>query len=204
MMIFVLKGFVVMGFVTLNCPSCGANIQLDESREFGFCSYCGTKVLQDKIVVEHRGSIAIEHKNEIDNLLLRAADMMNKRLYDDAERYYNRVLDYDYNNQTARKAMDILYKIVKEPNLFVSVASGTLYSKSAQVIVYIDKNKIAVLPSGSHQAFTLPVGKHILAFKIRNTFAKSQEEIIINDRFTKINVSAICKFGNRIEILKSM
>ena len=192
-----------MGFVTLNCPNCGANIEIDENREFGFCTYCGTKIVQDKIVVEHRGSVAIEHKDEINNLLLRAEEMMNKRLYDHAERYYNRVLDYDYNNQTARTAMNMLNKIIKEPNLFISVASGAIYSKSAQVIVYINKNKMAVLPSGSQRVFTLPVGKHVLALKIRNTFSKVQEEITINDRFTKVNISAICKFGNRIEILKS-
>lgn len=50
----------------LKCPNCGADIALDDTREFGFCSYCGTKVLLD------------EYKKRVDgipgtaNLLLRA------------------------------------------------------------------------------------------------------------------------------------
>ena len=31
--------------VQLKCPSCNANIELDGAREFGFCCYCGTKVI---------------------------------------------------------------------------------------------------------------------------------------------------------------
>lgn len=27
-----------MGFIALRCPSCGAEIELDSNREFGFCS----------------------------------------------------------------------------------------------------------------------------------------------------------------------
>lgn len=41
-----------MPFIALKCPSCGADINLDSSREFGFCSYCGMKIVQDKQVVQ--------------------------------------------------------------------------------------------------------------------------------------------------------
>lgn len=44
-----------MGFISTNCPSCGSPIELDDSREFSFCQFCGTKIVQDKIVVEHKG-----------------------------------------------------------------------------------------------------------------------------------------------------
>lgn len=30
--------------IALNCPNCNANIELDDARDFGFCTYCGTKV----------------------------------------------------------------------------------------------------------------------------------------------------------------
>ncbi len=48
-----------MGFKKLFCPSCGASIELDENREFGFCVYCGTKIAQDKLIVEHRGNVSV-------------------------------------------------------------------------------------------------------------------------------------------------
>lgn len=33
-----------MAIRALKCPSCGADITIDDSREFGFCSYCGTQI----------------------------------------------------------------------------------------------------------------------------------------------------------------
>ena len=32
-------------FVSVKCPECGADLSIEEGREFAFCSYCGTKVL---------------------------------------------------------------------------------------------------------------------------------------------------------------
>ena len=36
-----------MALVPLKCPNCGGEIQLDSSCKFGFCIYCGTKILND-------------------------------------------------------------------------------------------------------------------------------------------------------------
>lgn len=36
------------------CPSCNAQITLDESREFGFCQYCGNKIMLDDVRITHR------------------------------------------------------------------------------------------------------------------------------------------------------
>ena len=39
-----------MALVSLKCPNCAGDIDLDDSREFGFCMYCGSKVLVTKDV----------------------------------------------------------------------------------------------------------------------------------------------------------
>ena len=36
------------------CPNCNAQISLDESRDFGFCQYCGTKIILDDYRSTHR------------------------------------------------------------------------------------------------------------------------------------------------------
>ena len=82
-----------MGMVPLKCPGCGANIELDDSREFGFCNYCGTKVVQDKLVVEHRGSVTIDSSNRLANL--------EKRLIDE-------MADINSNVDTVKKTCDEL------------------------------------------------------------------------------------------------
>ena len=37
-----------MPLIALKCPECGGDIQLDDAREFGFCMYCGCKVLLER------------------------------------------------------------------------------------------------------------------------------------------------------------
>ncbi len=36
-----------MALISLKCPHCNGDIQLDDSKEFGFCLYCGCKVMVD-------------------------------------------------------------------------------------------------------------------------------------------------------------
>lgn len=39
-----------MAFIAAKCSQCGANIQVDDSRESGFCTYCGAKFVTEKVV----------------------------------------------------------------------------------------------------------------------------------------------------------
>ena len=52
------------------CPSCGAQISLDDSREFGFCQYCGTKIMLDDFRSTHRVvDEARIHETETDRII---------------------------------------------------------------------------------------------------------------------------------------
>ena len=37
-----------MNMQVVTCPNCSGEIQIDTSREFGFCSYCGTKIVFER------------------------------------------------------------------------------------------------------------------------------------------------------------
>lgn len=37
-----------MSLIALKCPNCNGDLEFDDSREFGFCQFCGTKVLIQK------------------------------------------------------------------------------------------------------------------------------------------------------------
>ncbi|MBR3410645.1 MAG: leucine-rich repeat protein [Candidatus Methanomethylophilaceae archaeon] len=39
-----------MTLIALRCPNCSGDIALDDSREYGFCLYCGTKIMVQKYV----------------------------------------------------------------------------------------------------------------------------------------------------------
>lgn len=53
----------------LMCPQCGANINLDDTREFGFCNYCGAKIqINETIIHEHRGEIKLNGFSTVQTL----------------------------------------------------------------------------------------------------------------------------------------
>lgn len=81
-----------MGMIAAKCPQCGAEIQLDDSREFGYCSFCGTKVMQEKIVVEHRGSVVIDNKEKLDNIYKLARRARENDDSENAAKYYSMIL----------------------------------------------------------------------------------------------------------------
>jgi len=57
-----------MALINLKCPNCSGSIQMDDSKETGFCLYCGSKFLVNdeiqRILIEHSGSVEINRQNE--------------------------------------------------------------------------------------------------------------------------------------------
>ncbi len=90
-----------MGFTAVKCPQCGADIQLDDSREFGFCNYCGTKVMQEKIVVEHQGSVKVDNTDYVEKFLQNAHRALLKEDWEEVEKYYNLVEQNDPDSMEA-------------------------------------------------------------------------------------------------------
>lgn len=90
-----------MGIIAIKCPSCGADVSLDESREFGFCTYCGTKVMQEKIVVEHNGSVKVDTSDELKNLYAAARNSSEAGDNATALDYYRRISAIDPNSWEA-------------------------------------------------------------------------------------------------------
>lgn len=81
-----------MGFIAIKCPQCGADIQLDDSREFGFCTYCGTKVMQEKIIVEHTGGVILDNTEKLKNLHILAERALSSSDNAKAREYFNEIL----------------------------------------------------------------------------------------------------------------
>lgn len=53
-----------MALKALKCPNCDANIQVDDNRDYGFCSYCGAQVqIREVVEVRYSGEIQINDPN---------------------------------------------------------------------------------------------------------------------------------------------
>lgn len=125
-----------MGFVSVKCPDCGAEINLDESREFGFCSYCGAKVVQEKIVIEHRGSVKIDDSKELKNLYQAARNAREAMDNATALLHYQTISAKDPNSWEAQFYTAVLrYSTIK--NAEISVAAVNISNCLSKVFSLI-------------------------------------------------------------------
>ena len=99
-----------MALVQLKCTECGAPIELDDSREFGFCMYCGMKIYLQK---SNPSKIELDYSNQIKNWEKLCIEAFNHGELDEAKAYCNRIREVDLNNEVANT---ILAQIRAERN----------------------------------------------------------------------------------------
>ena len=58
-----------MAIKVLRCPQCNAELEIDDAKDFGFCTHCGTKVMLHE-VVEHTGSVSLDNSAQGRNRIL--------------------------------------------------------------------------------------------------------------------------------------
>lgn len=54
--------------ISLKCPNCNGDVQMDDAREFGFCMFCGTKLMNQK----NEMNLRLDESNKLVNLLKNA------------------------------------------------------------------------------------------------------------------------------------
>ncbi len=79
-----------MAVIALKCPNCGGGLELEDSRKFGFCTYCGTKIM---IQETQKQKMVMDHSEEAANL------------YDDLKHYYE--------NGNGQKVLELALQIEK-------------------------------------------------------------------------------------------
>ena len=80
--------------VDLKCPNCSANISLDDTREYGFCSYCGTKVqIVQKVRVLHEGTVNISGIQSAEQMLSTAKKMLDVGEKGEAKKILQKIVD---------------------------------------------------------------------------------------------------------------
>ena len=83
-----------MSLVNVKCPNCGAEIQLDSSREEGFCSYCGSKV----IIQEAINKVKIDKSEDTQNFLQLANNALKNKNYEECLTYAKKALEVNASN----------------------------------------------------------------------------------------------------------
>ena len=88
-----------MAYVTGRCPSCGGEVQLDESKEKGFCLHCGSAIQVQEAVqrlkVELHGKVAVDGLSTVKQLKENAKRSFDVGQYQNAARDWSKVIDID-------------------------------------------------------------------------------------------------------------
>ena len=81
------------------CPNCGANLQLDESMEKGFCMYCGSQFqVRDavqKLKLELSGKVGVDGINSVQQLKSNAQKSFDVGLYRNALQDWSKAANID-------------------------------------------------------------------------------------------------------------
>lgn len=196
-----------MGFIQLKCPNCGANAELSEDREFCFCNYCGTKLVREKIVVEHRGKVSLDGFANEKSLLDRAYIFLEDEKFSDADAYFERVLDIN-----PRCSEAYLGKLMCENNcrrleqifLFEPLSSNSNYKNAIKFATEEEKNKLENLRELFNKKYkndldkiTSEIADIRIEFKDKESFInknKARVERFITKKFKKLLALIILGF----------
>lgn len=92
-----------MGLVAAKCTQCGANIEVDASKEAGICKYCGTAFITEKAINNYKinaEKVLVNGENinisnyDIDPALVAIEKFVKSELYDDAEEIIKQIIEY--------------------------------------------------------------------------------------------------------------
>ena len=88
-----------MALVALKCPNCGGALDLDDSREFGFCQYCGTKIMIQE--EKKKQLVEVDDSKKIVGWLDSAKLFLERGMKEECYRYACMATDADPNNGIA-------------------------------------------------------------------------------------------------------
>ena len=100
-----------MPFVAAKCTQCGANIEVDDSKEAGICKFCGTAFITEKAITNYNTYVTNNNNfaganinvvgGDIKNLLEIANNSLNGGNGKEAFDYANKALEINTNSSEA-------------------------------------------------------------------------------------------------------
>lgn len=82
-----------MGLIAAKCPQCGGEVTNDGNREFMFCTFCGSKVMFEKKIVELQGTVSVDGIASVKSMADRANILLANREFQRAGEYFDKILD---------------------------------------------------------------------------------------------------------------
>jgi len=88
-----------MAVIALRCPTCNGDLEMEDSREFGFCQFCGTKVLIQKTVEQKLDfSFKFDESSKTGNLINLAFNEWKTGQNESAKEHIIKALEIDHSD----------------------------------------------------------------------------------------------------------
>lgn len=83
--------------VKMSCPQCGAVLEMDDSKEFIFCEFCGAKVaiVPETVNVNHSGSVSVDESGKLGSFRYVVQNALKSGNYGEAYDYCLRIMETD-------------------------------------------------------------------------------------------------------------
>ncbi len=95
-----------MALIALKCPNCSGEVEFDENMHFGFCIYCGTKLLNDP----ETARMKIDHEDEIRGKLELAVMSLRAKEFERVTFLLDEVISLDPRASDAWLMKSLLYE----------------------------------------------------------------------------------------------
>ncbi len=193
-----------MELISLTCKKCNGEIQLDRSKEFGFCTYCGTKVMiqeeVQKIKVEHTGSVNINTSRREENYMRLAGNALKNGNYEEAYTYYTKTLECNCDLWEAafNKGLCAAYLSTKDNYRFDETFTGI---REAQRIVDGKAEAANIYETIQKNSIDLAYYFYnsVMENRVSETFESAQDArnyFYVIERCTALVIYALGLFGN--------
>lgn len=146
----------LMGMVAAKCTQCGANIEVDDTKEAGICKYCGTAFITEKAIANYNTYITNNNNfaganinvvgGNVENLLELARNSLEINNEKDTLKYCEKALEIDVKNSDAW-----FIKMQAEKIRVVKAETSIENAKSIEAISVAGNNSIKYAPANQKE-----------------------------------------------------
>lgn len=193
-----------MGFVAAKCTNCGANIEVDETKEAGICKYCGTAFVTEKAINNYNTYITNNNNfaganinimaGNIDNLIKMAETAESAGNSKEANEYYSKVLELEPTN---RKALIGKGCTACESSKVTDINSNEILSYAQRALQDCDDNNFIAEAMKKLHAVSLLIYRGTFSFYNENWKYKDAINYLIQGLDVSMNIAMYIK--NEIE-----
>lgn len=164
----------------MTCPQCGATLEMDNTKEYMFCQFCGTKIanIAEKIDLNVSGKVEIDESGKIGNFIYVVDNALRAGNYTEAYNYCLRILETNpmylaanlFKGLSAVMMSNSVNMRFGEGNVSVETAksSGQLNSSNAADIIKFANYVVTMVPALFNSQCN---------FKSRNPFKNETEAL---------------------------